>query len=148
MAGRRPKPTALKLIQGNPGKRPLNKDEPKPEIRIPRCPGHLSQAGKSEWKRISKELVKMSLLTGMDRAALAAYCQTYGRWVDAETKAAEKGLIVKTTAGNVIQNPYIGIANKALEHMYRFLTEFGLTPSSRTRLSAPKVDAVGKFDDL
>ena len=148
MAGRRPTPTALKLLRGNPGKRPLNKNEPKPEVKIPRCPGHLSPIAKAEWKRISRELAAMGLLTGMDRAALAAYCQAYGRWAQAETEAAKKGLMIDTTHGNSIQNPYIGIANKALEHMYRFLTEFGLTPSSRTRLSTPKQEEKGKFDDL
>ena len=48
MAGRKPKPTRLKIIQGNPGKRPLNKNEPQPERRLMRAPSHLSEEAKKE----------------------------------------------------------------------------------------------------
>ena len=44
MRGRRPNPTRLKLLTGNPGKRPLNPDEPKPQIAVPECPVELGPA--------------------------------------------------------------------------------------------------------
>jgi P27 family predicted phage terminase small subunit len=79
----------------------------------------------------------MGLLANVDRAALAAYCQAWGRWVEAERTLREKGLLYKTQRGNVITSPYLWIANKALAQMHQFLTEFGLTPSSRARLAVP-----------
>lgn len=133
MPGRRPKPTALKVLEGNAGKRKLNSDEPKP-AGIPTCPSHLSKEARKEWKRISKELVTCGLLTSVDRAALAAYCSAYARWVDAESKVQQHGLVVKSPSGFPIQNPYVGIANTALDHMRKFLIEFGMTPASRSRL--------------
>lgn len=135
MAGRKPLPTALKLIKGNPGKRPLNKFEPSPVRKIPACPKHLTSIARIEWRRIVKELDRLGLMTCMDRSALAAYCQAYGRWVEAEEKVSERGFVVKTVSGNIIQNPYLAIANKSMDHMYKFLTEFGMTPSSRSRIS-------------
>ena len=78
----------------------------------------------------------MGVLTKIDRAALAAYCQTYARWREAEDLLVEKGPLYRTQSNNIIQSPLVGIANRALDLMHKYLTEFGLTPSSRTRIVA------------
>ena len=135
MRGRKPKPTHLKIATGNPGRRPLNKDEPNPEQSTPTCPSHLDSSARTEWRRITKELSELNLLTEMDRSALAAYCQAYSRWVEAENGIKKSGLVVETTNGNVIQSPLVGIANTALDMMRKFLVEFGMTPSSRSRIT-------------
>jgi len=135
MAGRKPKPTALKILQGNPGKRKLNKNEPKPRTEIPSCPTWLTAMAQMEWKRIVPQLKKLGLISKLDRSALAAYCQAFGRWQDAELEIRKYGFVCITDKGNVIQRPEVGIANKALEQMYKFLTEFGMSPASRTKLS-------------
>lgn len=134
MAGRKPLPTRLKLIRGNPGKRPLNEREPEPKLATPTCPQILQGESRKEWRRATRELRALGLLARIDRAALAAYCRTWGRWVEAEEKIAATGEIVKAPSGYPIQNPYLSISNRALENMHRFLTEFGMTPSSRSRL--------------
>ena len=84
--GRKPKPTALKRYNGNPGKRPLNLAEPIPPDGLPDCPDHLSDSARTEWHRLAAVLHGMGIFTTVDRAALAAYCQTYGRWVEAEER--------------------------------------------------------------
>jgi P27 family predicted phage terminase small subunit len=135
MAGRKPKPTITKQLNGNPGKRPLNHNEPK-FSGTPTCPKHLSKAAKAEWKRISADLSAQGLLTNVDRAALAAYCAAWARWVDAEEQIAKFGAVIKSPkSGYPIQNPYVGIANTALQMMHRYLTEFGAGPASRTRIA-------------
>jgi P27 family predicted phage terminase small subunit len=135
MRGRKPKPTALKLIEGNPGKRPIHGREPQPPASQPTCPVHLSPTAKAEWKRLAQSLNGIGLLTQADRAALAAYCQAYGRWVEAERKLAETPTLLKTPAGYVQPSPWLGIASKQLELMAKFMVELGLTPSSRSRLA-------------
>lgn len=135
-AGRRPLPTALKVLRGNPGKRAINHAEPKPEAKIPTCPPHLSDEAKKEWRWISKELHALGLLTTIDRSALAAYCQVWARWIKAELQVAEVGEIVKAPhTGFPIQNPYLPVANAALKQMKAYLIEFGMTPSSRSKLA-------------
>ena len=48
--GRPPKPTILKLLEGNPGKRPLNlADGVNPEVAVPSVPRHLSVTAVKEW---------------------------------------------------------------------------------------------------
>lgn len=133
MPGRRPKPTALKEIQGNPGKRPLNKREPKPK-GTPTCPSHLDDEARKEWRRLSKELTSLGLLTSVDRSALAAYCSAYSAWVDAETFLAKYGKVIKSPSGYAMPNPYVSIRNQSLDQMRKFAIEFGLTPASRSRL--------------
>ena len=81
MAGRKPKPTSLKVLEGNPGKRQLNPNEPKLDASVPKCPAWLSKEAKREWKRLVPFLEQAGLLTQVDRAAFAGYCQSYADWV-------------------------------------------------------------------
>jgi P27 family predicted phage terminase small subunit len=136
MGGRKPKPNALKALDGNPGKRPIL-EEPPVALGVPDAPTHLSDMARAEWDRITVELEAAGLLAQVDRAALAAYCVAWGRWVDAEAKVAELGTVIKAPSGYPIQSPYLAIANKAMEQMKVFLVEFGMTPSSRARIAAP-----------
>ena len=133
--GRPTIPTKLKLLRGNPGRRPIDTTEPEPPVVIPRCPKVLTGEARREWRRITKELEILGLISLLDRAAIAAYCIQWARWVEAEEKiASENAMIFKTPSGYPIQTPWLAISNKALELMKAFLTEFGLTAASRTRL--------------
>ncbi len=132
--GRKPKPTALKLLEGNPGKRPLNVKEPKPEKKAPRCPSWLELEAKKEWKRMSKTLETMGVLTQVDGAAFAGYCQAYARWKEAEEFLTKHGTIFKTPSGYIQQVPQVSIAQTYLKVMKDFCSEFGLTPAARTRI--------------
>jgi P27 family predicted phage terminase small subunit len=133
--GRRPKPTAIRRREGNRGKRAWNHDEPIPPDGIPRCPDHLGPVARTEWRRVARALHGMGVLTLVDRAALAAYCAAYGRWVEAEQKLKEAPTLYKTASGYVQQSPWLGIANKQLELMGRYMTELGMTPAARSRVS-------------
>lgn len=136
MVGRKPKPSDLKELAGNPGKRTLNRREPRPRVVLPAVPRHLNEEARREWRRMGRELLALGVLTNVDRAALAAYCVAYSRWVEAEGQVAKLGTIVKTANGNLIQNPYLAVANRAMEQMCRLAGEFGMTPSSRSRVQA------------
>lgn len=94
------------------------------------------------------ELARMGVVTVVDRAALAAYCQAWSRWVDSEAQVARLGTIVKTANGNLIQNPYLAVANRAMEQMTRLAAEFGMTPSSRSRVQVAEKDAGPSLADL
>ena len=140
--GPAPKPTALKVLQGNPGKRPLNDKEPEYEKsdELLKPPPYLSTHAKKEWKRIAPMLLNNGLLTNVDISALGAYCQAYNRWIEAEKAIRTYGMTCVTDKGNIIQRPEVGIANTAMRDMLKYAKEFGLTPSSRTNLKAEKVE--------
>ena len=87
-----------------------------------------------------RELHPLGLVTTVDVDALAMYCVIYIRWIKAEKLVREKGEIIKTAAGNIIQNPYLSIANRALEQLNKIGAEFGMTPSSRTRVKVDHAD--------
>ena len=82
--GRKPKPTALRLIDGNRGKRAVNKAEAVVALSEPTPPAFLCDDAKVEWGRVCSALYAAGLMTELDRAALAAYCAAYGRWAQAE----------------------------------------------------------------
>ena len=137
MRGRRPKPTRLKILSGNPGKRALNMNEPKPDAEIPECPVELGPVARKEWDRLVVQLGALRLLTQLDRAALAAYCGAYGMWAEATEAIQKYGTMVKSPTGYPVQSPYVSIANRQAEIMMRIASEFGFTPASRSRISTP-----------
>jgi P27 family predicted phage terminase small subunit len=127
----------MKLLTGNPGKRPMNMREPRPEPAIPDCPAELGEVARREWDRLASELGKLKLLTPLDRAALAAYCGAYALWAEAMEAIQKYGTMVKSPSGYPIQSPYVSIANRQAEIMMRYASEFGFTPASRSRISTP-----------
>ena len=130
-----PKPTALRRRDGNPGKRGYNALEPVPPDGLPSCPDHLGDVARDEWDRIAGVLHDMGVVTTVDRAVLAAYCQCYGRWVEAEERLRDTPLLLKTPSGYVQQSPWLSVANKQLELMGRYMAELGITPASRSRVT-------------
>lgn len=76
----------------------------------------------------------MGVITAIDRAVLAAYCQAWGRWVEAETKLKETPLLIRTPSGYVQQSPWLSVANRQMELMGRYMAEIGLTPAARSRI--------------
>jgi len=145
MRGRKPKPSAIKKLEGNPGKRAVNKREPKPAIEIPACPTHLTGDARQEWNRITKELQAMGLIALADRSVLAAYCTAYADYVKAVKKLKTQGEVITYESGNVVQNPWVGIKNRAMEKLVKIAAEFGMTPSSRVRL---QVETPTEDDDM
>jgi P27 family predicted phage terminase small subunit len=146
MRGRRPKPTRLKVLTGNPGKRPLNDSEPMPNVAIPECPVELGEIARREWNRLVGELAALGLLTNLDRAALAAYCGAYALWADATEAIQKYGAMIKSPTGYPVQSPYVAIANRQAEIMMRIASEFGFTPASRSRISSPSSSEPTLFD--
>jgi len=136
--GRKPKPTALKLLEGDRGKgrRPLNKHEPIPPDGAIKCPSWLLPEAKKEWKRLAPALEAMRVLTVADLKAFEGYCQAYARWREAEEFITQHGSIFKTPSGYVQQVPQVSIAQQNLKIMQSFCSEFGLTPASRARVIA------------
>jgi len=139
--GRKPKPTQLKVLEGNPGKRPVNENEPAPDPMADlKPPSFLNKFGKQEWKRIVPELIKLDLLGAVDRTALAGYCNAFGTWEEAirELRKPGQGMITYTEKGYPIQNPLLGVINKQSEIMKGYLVEFGMTPAARSRVTTPE----------
>lgn len=139
-------PSSLTLIKGNPGKRPINKKEPKPKPTAPKCPSWLNSDAKKMWRNLAPELEKLGLFTIVDGEAFAAACQSYGVWVQTEKVLMEKGRVMKIgrydKEGNEIstyeqQRPEVSIGNSALKNFKSFCVEFGLTPSARTGIEIP-----------
>ena len=148
MRGRRPKPTRLKALTGNPGKRPLNPAELNPVPAVPECPAELGPVARKEWDRLVGELGALRLLTNLDRAALAAYCGAYALWAEAMEAIQKYGTMIKSPSGYPTQSPYLAIANRQAEIMMRIAAEFGFTPASRSRISTPDPEEPTLFDGL
>lgn len=142
------KPTQLRVLEGNRGHQKKNKKEPSPDPKIPTCPKQLGRSAKAEWRRVAPAMYKLGLLTQVDRAAMAAYCDAYGRWIDAQTEIKEHGTIIESQNGFPIQSPYLNVASGAWKQMLAALREFGMTPASRASIEADPVDPMEDLEDI
>lgn len=139
--GPKPTPTALKMLAGNPGGRSLNLREPKPRGGAPHCPRWLKGEARKEWRRVAPELKRLGVLTSLDRAALAMYCEAWAWWLTAKQALEREGLTFTTPTGSIKARPEVAIMNQAAKQAHALACELGLTPSSRTRLDAGDADA-------
>jgi P27 family predicted phage terminase small subunit len=138
MAGRKPVPTKLKVLKGTQRADRFNPDEPMPDPNIPEAPDHLSKHALIEWGRITSHLSKLGLVSDLDMTALAMYCQAWGRIVKYEKIVEKAGELYKTDNGNFQLSPAMWVINKAYDQCYKLLGEFGMSPASRSKVSAKK----------
>lgn len=135
-------------VGGQSRHRPLNKKEPMPKGKLPRCPEWLEDDAKKEWKRLGKVLAEMGMLTEIDRAAFAGYCQAYARWKGAEEFITQHGDMVRTPNGYLQQVPQVSIAQTNLKIMLKFCEQFGLTPSARSRMIGEDTSSDREVDEM
>lgn len=132
MRGRKPTPTALKLVAGERSDR-VNDDEPQPGEGIPVCPSSHPQVRKV-WDYTVDQLQRMRVITMADRDALAAYCEAVVQHRVASEILAREGLIVEGSHGGSVPHPAQKIQREAAAMLRAYSTEFGLTPSARSRI--------------
>ena len=151
-AGRPRTPTAIKKLQGNPGKRALPKDEPRPSVTLPPAPDSLSKVARDEWKRAAKILHGVRVLTDADLAVFRGYCVNFAWAFEAEQKVMEEGVTLVGLSHKGVpitkENPAFNAAQKAYKQMTEFARELGLTPASRTRIQSAPEDTGAPLEAL
>src|SRR5438309_10891663 len=132
--GPAPKPTAIKRLEGNPGKRKLNEAEPKPMMGVPECPDYLDDIAKKEWGRLTTILTAMRVLTEADYIALANLCQAYSTLMDAHRPLNKTVVRFKTKSGYIQQSPLLATIHTQTTIVNNVLRGLRLTAPSRTRV--------------
>jgi P27 family predicted phage terminase small subunit len=151
-AGRKPKPTELKVLTGNPGKRRLAASPAGVggTGRAPTAPAWLPDEAKREWRRVARLLTATRVLAESDLSALALYCEAYARYRAALDEITGKDgkltLTVDTGTGSIKAHPALTIMNQAQGQMRAILVEFGMTPSSRTRVASDAPREMSEFE--
>lgn len=152
MPGPPPKPTALKLVGGNAGKRAINKKEPKPKAKRPKVPAHLSPKAKTAFRKVCNLLEDMGVLTIADGLALEMLCDAYAEWRDLRKTIETEGATYETTgtSGDVVvkARPEVAMASDAWKRVKSMAAEFGLTASSRTKLQVNEPEEVDPLEEF
>ena len=150
MTGRRPKPTAIKKLHGNPGRRPLPKGDLEPKRGVPEPPEWLSDVALEHWRTLAPELDAAGVLTIADGHALALLCEAFSEWRAAREAIERHGetLTRTTAAGNstVMARPEVAMRSDAWSRMKLMLAEFGMTPGSRSRVNATPKKEKSNFE--
>jgi len=151
MPGRKPVPTEIKRLMGNPGHKRMPKpgEEPTPELvpALPPAPSWLGDYGATEWERVGPYLVTQRLLTQADLLAFSAYCANVDLMIESLLDIQKNGHTIIGTRGHV-RNPALASFTQAVTSMRALATEFGMTPSSRARMRLPGDDGESLADLL
>ncbi len=138
--GRPPKPTAQKRLAGTLQPSRTNPNEPTPDVYLPTPPEWLSPLAKQYWAEVGAVLLAMRLTTVADGPALQLLTEALAEWAHARQTVHTIGLVyeMETESGQTMRrpNPEVAIASDAWKRVLRMLTEFGLTPASRGKVSA------------
>lgn len=151
--GPAPKPTALKLIAGNPGRRPLNTNEPVPPSGEPVQPAFLDASARAVWAQIVPDLAKCGLARSIDGVTLGRYCVNVVLWTEAVAFVRKNGSTYAIrdkptgeTPGKIIaikEYPQSAMQRKLAQLLLQIEREFGLTPAARTRIKLEQEAAAG-----
>lgn len=134
MRGRKPTPTALKIIAGNPGRRPLNAHEPQPRTDLTAAPDWLTERQRATWTEVVT-LSPPGLLKDVDTSVFAVWVVAFDLYQEASEKLSRTGMLIKAPKTGVpMQSPYLAIVNKQAQIMMKAAAEMGFTPASRSRV--------------
>jgi P27 family predicted phage terminase small subunit len=146
MRGRKPTPTHLKRLNGNPSKRPLNESEPVPEGDLYAAPKWMSDSQREGWAYAISN-APYGLLKKLDSSILAIWVVAEDLHREAVEKVNQYGLLTKSpNAGLPLQSPYLAILNKQAQIMLKAAGELGFTPSSRSRVQIEPHPVTDPFD--
>ena len=137
MRGRRPKPSILKLLEGNPGKRAINKREPKPAANVPQCPDNFDAYAQMEWDRTLPILQRMRVLTEADGIMLANLCYTASTQRKAQDELTRTGLLIHRGSKKAPWyqiNPLQKLINEQIKILDGICSHFGLSPATRSKV--------------
>lgn len=146
MPGPPPKPTALKLLAGNPGKRTLNDSEPQPERVAPARPRGLPRGAKKFWDAHAEKLEKLGILTEVDGPAFTMMARHWDLATRAAKQIEQDGLTTKDENGAVRKHPLLQVWRENSAAFLRYAAQFGLTPSARSRLNIPDPQEVDNYE--
>src|SRR5690606_5556154 len=145
MRGRKPTPTALKIIAGNPGKRALNAHEPQPRAGLTQAPDSLTERQAATWTNVVA-LAPPGLLKDIDASVFTVWDVAYDLYQEASDRLSQTGMLIKApNTGVPMQSPYLAIVNKQAQIMMKAAAEMGFTPASRSRVVVKR--AVANGDD-
>jgi P27 family predicted phage terminase small subunit len=144
--GPQPKPTQVKRLEGNPGQRKLNNEEPQPTGPLVR-PAILTGLAATEWDRVVGSMPD-GVYTSADAGALTVYCTAWANFQAACVVLAREGMMAFGSQGQMVAHPMLPVLAKQSEIILRAADRLGLTPAARTRLTVPESGERGKFDGL
>lgn len=151
--GRKPTPTKLKVLRGNPGKRPLSKDEPQPPTGDMDPPEWFDEIARQKWEHVYPILTDMKVLTQADYDVLCAYCDTYSKWLKATKFIRENGVSIEAVniKGDIVykRRVEVDIESDCGKRLRMLMSELGLTPATRPKLKVNAPDQKGnKFREF
>ena len=135
--GRKPTPSHLKMVTGTYRADRSAANEPRPRRDLPSAPAHMSDRGKEAWEYVVGILDRMGVLTEADALAVELLCEARSDWMSARDAIREHGgETYVTEAGLIKAHPAVAMRNDAARRMQSMLAEFGMSPSSRSKVSS------------
>ena len=149
--GRRRVPTRLKQLKGETRPSRLNLNEPEPAEGLPPKPMHLKGDASSEWNRLAEIATEMRVLTVADGPILEATCMAYAELREAQRLIEKQGAVYQTLGPHgeplmTRKNPAADLRSDAWKRYVSGLGHFGLSPATRSKVSAQPPERSNKLD--
>lgn len=150
MRGRKPIPSKIIELRGGSRltHRPPRSGDPRPEPKIPPCPRGLGKVARKEWRRTSKKLYSLGILSTLDLAALSIYCTAWENFLKAGEELAKTGPFIRGKEGFPVRNPWFRIQGEAVGQLRAMMAELGLSASSRSRIKVEKPKSRSAEDEF
>lgn len=158
-SGRPSLPASVHILRGNPSKKNIadlmaDVQEPTIAVAAPPKPEFLSGEASKEWDRAVEALLELGWVTTLDQAALATYCEAYGRWIKLEreigrlNEGSDNGLggeLQKFANGTMQEHPLRSAAKSAAKAANQAGALFGFSPVARRAMKAMSARPQGEL---
>lgn len=148
------KPTALKALEGTLRADRMVPNEMMPALleSVPSAPEYLNDRAKAEWYSVCSDLLDLGMLHRVDLALLSMYCQEVDNYLTANERLQSEGFTITFERNDgseySMPSPWVSIKNKSLDNALKIASQFGFTPSARTRISTNPSKSRDPFEDM
>lgn len=148
MRGRKKTPSVLNFLRGNPGKRAINHEEPKPDPLVVECPPELSDpVERAEWERTIVPAIRIGQITVAERALAIGHCVQWAVWRSQLEDAAKHPHVIAAGKNRYpMPNPARSMANATYQLLRQTDSDLGLTPTTRSRVQTKGAPSTTKID--
>jgi len=146
--GPQPKPTELKKLAGNPGKRSLDAGEPQPDVEAPATPRDAPMAMRDFYRRYAQLLADLRVVTTADAASFRLMAMHYALALDAAARVRKDGLLRKDENGVQRKHPLLQVLRDNSKVFLAYAAHFGMTPSARSSVKAVPTDRQMTLEEI
>ena len=153
MKGRKPIPAEIKKLTGTFRADRDGSGDIRPVWELvtavpDKAPEWMLTSGKKMYRSVCQLLIDRRMLTTANIHQVAAMCQSYAKYMEAETKLRKEGSVTYTEKGYAQQSPWVSISSQSLREYLSIASTFGFDPISALKIKQPSSGHSDPMEDF